>query len=793
MPVSAPKKDMTRIGRSSMADWDAFAPAQVTPSRLTTRQDTATELEAAAGPSSCSKHPGKPLGHAQLPPSPQAWSQPAWSTPPTTRTSYNPPRAPQPPFHEWYPHDPPQTYAAPTYALPPSTLHTRLPGDRLVSSATVIDYGSPAHSNIAHELPVHLPPPPQTASLQQQPESSTFAAPLNVLREPSRSTIRRAPSPVIIEHHRHQPYPLPAPSKCEAVKVDGLAQSLAPDAAADVAAAPPTRPEIFNHMDKELLNKLVTAPLVVPPNTTHGHKQHTRKFSATHVRRPRNSFILFRSHVNAQINLFELFDDVKHHTTASKVIGSLWGSLSLQERAGWDRLAEMEKKAHQEEFPEYRYKPKSKGHQDKASPKKNKSGAAGGRKVLTPKRGKRTKLSGLKEVDSEVEEDQLNDLDSDDDAEFEFRVRMQDAGHQRTTRSQTNASTPDLPKTVLLSESPSLSPMATPKRQRAPPPSAARTPTSSGRKSRSLTKSKPYSSPTSGRSIESSPRGSPSSSDAGLSTSPHHTVERQPRSPLSDETALDRGKKPKSYGALSNASGTRTRPSLRSMHGNHTRQASSILRVPFPLDSPDVPTTEPGSSKAATVSHTRMYEGRPRGVTPSILDPLELFETRFAYDNSLLVPQPDRSTQEKPKQASRIASVGSRWFQQQEDQLQTLTKANEESLDRLSTGFEPTDDVWLSRSISASLQDVEHDSLLHQYQLGLSTRRPPSTTDPRTLHLTSTAEQCGPSLAPDPTLDLEGALFDFEEAVKVHQAADNSFHVGQRDMFVNPSDVFGPL
>ncbi|TNY21715.1 high mobility group box domain-containing protein, partial [Rhodotorula diobovata] len=76
--------------------------------------------------------------------------------------------------------------------------------------------------------------------------------------------------------------------------------------------------------------------------------------SPNHVPRPRNAFILFRSHAVTA----ELIPRSMGITNISQVIGSVWRGLSPVERKKWEDLAEEEKRLHKERYPDYVFRPK---------------------------------------------------------------------------------------------------------------------------------------------------------------------------------------------------------------------------------------------------------------------------------------------------------------------------------------------------------------------------------------------------------------------------------------------------
>ncbi|KAM0277016.1 hypothetical protein ACHAQH_006141 [Verticillium albo-atrum] len=76
---------------------------------------------------------------------------------------------------------------------------------------------------------------------------------------------------------------------------------------------------------------------------------------APKVPRPRNAFILYRQHHQAQV--------VSEHPglanpDISKIIGEQWRQQPDNVKEGWKKLAEQEKVRHQQQYPDYRYQPR---------------------------------------------------------------------------------------------------------------------------------------------------------------------------------------------------------------------------------------------------------------------------------------------------------------------------------------------------------------------------------------------------------------------------------------------------
>ncbi|PMD45379.1 hypothetical protein L207DRAFT_404298, partial [Hyaloscypha variabilis F] len=76
------------------------------------------------------------------------------------------------------------------------------------------------------------------------------------------------------------------------------------------------------------------------------------------IPRPRNAFILYRQHYQAQV--------VAQHPglanpEISKIIGEQWREQAPEVKSNWKRLAEEEKQRHQRQYPGYRYQPRRAG------------------------------------------------------------------------------------------------------------------------------------------------------------------------------------------------------------------------------------------------------------------------------------------------------------------------------------------------------------------------------------------------------------------------------------------------
>ncbi|KWU43670.1 hypothetical protein RHOSPDRAFT_26209 [Rhodotorula sp. JG-1b] len=220
----------------------------------------------------------------------------------------------------------------------------------------------PAHlpaSMIPPALPLPapraLPPPVQfsDAFLEQQQQPA--------LRTPTRSQRRRAPSPIQAVRAAARPAPYPPTVTVPRSGRDG---AVADDdhATSDIAVVEAPPPSLLTPIRAALakypeipLPAVPPSPLPPPPGKK--KKRHGRKMSADHIPRPRNAFILFRSHAITS-GLIPRSIGVKDHKNISQIVGGVWRGLSEVERQQWEELAEEEKRRHLAKYPNYAYRPK---------------------------------------------------------------------------------------------------------------------------------------------------------------------------------------------------------------------------------------------------------------------------------------------------------------------------------------------------------------------------------------------------------------------------------------------------
>uniref|UniRef100_V5E5I4 HMG box domain-containing protein n=3 Tax=Kalmanozyma brasiliensis (strain GHG001) TaxID=1365824 RepID=V5E5I4_KALBG len=92
----------------------------------------------------------------------------------------------------------------------------------------------------------------------------------------------------------------------------------------------------------------------LPPSKRPG-VSHARKTPPNHIKRPRNAYILFRSHTVSQKLIPK---EVEHdHRNISRIIAHMWKSLAPEDRAYYEKMAKDEKERHKQLFPDYRYQP----------------------------------------------------------------------------------------------------------------------------------------------------------------------------------------------------------------------------------------------------------------------------------------------------------------------------------------------------------------------------------------------------------------------------------------------------
>ncbi|CAG7848841.1 SubName: Full=Uncharacterized protein {ECO:0000313/EMBL:CCA68105.1} [Serendipita indica DSM 11827] len=92
--------------------------------------------------------------------------------------------------------------------------------------------------------------------------------------------------------------------------------------------------------------------LALPPRNQRG-PSHSRRRPMNHVPRPRNAFILFRSHFYAMNVLPSELDFCKDHRQISRIVSIIWAKLTEVHKSRFFALVEEEQLAHQRLFPTY--------------------------------------------------------------------------------------------------------------------------------------------------------------------------------------------------------------------------------------------------------------------------------------------------------------------------------------------------------------------------------------------------------------------------------------------------------
>ncbi|KAK5175076.1 slightly ste11-like protein [Saxophila tyrrhenica] len=186
---------------------------------------------------------------------------------------------------------------------------------------------------------------------------------------------RRSSSTVSLRPRNHSPSPLP-----------GSTAPLTPE------ESPPfksTRKRSAGFVEQE--DKALSSAEVSP-----SHSRVNSGEQPTHVcicqpepkvPRPRNAFILYRQHYQANV---VAQNPGLANPEISKIIGERWQGLPPDEKGKWKALAEEEKLRHQQQYPTYRYQPKRNGRRNSLSGDQSFAGAkpkcqkCGGRTILTP-------------------------------------------------------------------------------------------------------------------------------------------------------------------------------------------------------------------------------------------------------------------------------------------------------------------------------------------------------------------------------------------------------------------------
>lgn len=86
---------------------------------------------------------------------------------------------------------------------------------------------------------------------------------------------------------------------------------------------------------------------------------------SNHIPRPRNAFILFRQEYHQSV--LDEGNVIRTNPDVSRELGKRWRALPLDQKAYWNKAAEVEKKRHAEKYPGYRYIPRRSGKKNLCS------------------------------------------------------------------------------------------------------------------------------------------------------------------------------------------------------------------------------------------------------------------------------------------------------------------------------------------------------------------------------------------------------------------------------------------
>ncbi|KAK4704645.1 hypothetical protein P7C70_g1565, partial [Phenoliferia sp. Uapishka_3] len=290
-----------------------------------------------------------------------------------------------PPTSATYTTDSYYPYASEPYAVENPTQQEHYQRNRIASNSSVVDHGEQQDIDVFGSAP---PPAAAPAASMTKEEwlrmggfeddtssiasSSAYLFPAEHRPQPQPYAIPPPPPGAASFVFDAPPPPLPKPRASRARKTGSSASSIASGSPRKSRAAPypsssssasystapssvPAAPSSYSTFDSVPLPSL---PISLPPQIL-SKKSHSRKKSITHIPRPRNSFMLFRSHA---YNTGMIPKDVglTDHKNISKVVGDIWRRLEPEEKKVWDLMAEKEKREHRERYPDYKYQPKQK-------------------------------------------------------------------------------------------------------------------------------------------------------------------------------------------------------------------------------------------------------------------------------------------------------------------------------------------------------------------------------------------------------------------------------------------------
>ncbi|KAK0202871.1 hypothetical protein DFS33DRAFT_1385227 [Desarmillaria ectypa] len=100
-------------------------------------------------------------------------------------------------------------------------------------------------------------------------------------------------------------------------------------------------------------------------------KRKTKSKDPNHIPRPANAFMLFRADFVRQKHVPGSIET--NHGSLSKIIGSIWHGLPLNEKKKWEARARQEKARHKRQYPDYQFRPIHNKSKAKAKAKLTKS------------------------------------------------------------------------------------------------------------------------------------------------------------------------------------------------------------------------------------------------------------------------------------------------------------------------------------------------------------------------------------------------------------------------------------
>ncbi|KAF8982016.1 high mobility group box domain-containing protein [Cyathus striatus] len=103
------------------------------------------------------------------------------------------------------------------------------------------------------------------------------------------------------------------------------------------------------------LHLILPTPTYTPQPPYPSKKSHARKQPANHIPRPRNAFMLFRSDLIRQKKIPPEVENDQGNI--SRIAGTLWRSMSPEDKQPWLTMAIQEKQLHCSLHPGYRYAP----------------------------------------------------------------------------------------------------------------------------------------------------------------------------------------------------------------------------------------------------------------------------------------------------------------------------------------------------------------------------------------------------------------------------------------------------